>query len=129
MICPGCGCAMRRESRDKSYSYKGEVMMVPGVDGWHCPECGEIVFASPEEGALYDAAIREHIVKVNRRLFPDLRTIRKKLHLTQAEAGRLFGGGVTAFSRYESGKTEPPVALVKLFKVLDRHPELLVEVK
>jgi hypothetical protein len=26
-----------------------------------------------------------------------------------------------AFSRYESGKTKPPVALVKLFKVLTRQ--------
>lgn len=120
---------MMRETRDKSYSYKGVALTVPGVEGWHCPECGETIFTSPEEGARYDAAIRDHIIKVNRSLFPDLRSIRKKLHLTQAEAGRIFGGGVTAFSRYESGKTEPPVALVKLFKVLDHHPELLAEVK
>jgi HTH-type transcriptional regulator/antitoxin MqsA len=26
------------------------------------------------------------------------------------------------------GKTKPPLALVKLLKVLDRHPELLSEV-
>ncbi|MES2663686.1 MAG: type II toxin-antitoxin system MqsA family antitoxin, partial [Pseudomonadota bacterium] len=40
-----------------------------------------------------------------------------------------FGGGVNAFSRYENGKTKPPLALVKLFQVLDRHPELLNEVR
>jgi len=42
----------------------------------------------------------------------------------------LFGvrrGG--AFSRYENGKTKPPLALVKLLKVLDRHPELLKVVR
>ncbi len=37
--------------------------------------------------------------------------------------------GINAFSRYENGKTKPPLALVKLLKVLDRHPELLNEVK
>ncbi len=26
----------------------------------------------------------------------------------------IFGGGVNAFSRYENGKTKPPLALVKL---------------
>ncbi|HCG53865.1 MAG TPA: hypothetical protein DEX10_10780, partial [Betaproteobacteria bacterium] len=39
-----------------------------------------------------------------------------------------FGGGVNAFSRYENGKTKPPLALVKLLKVLDRHPDLLNEI-
>ena len=34
-----------------------------------------------------------------------------------------------AFSRYENGKTRPPLALVKLLKVLDRHPDLLNEVR
>ena len=38
------------------------------------------------------------------------------------------GGGVNAFSRYENGKAKPPLALVKLFKVLDRYPELLEEI-
>ena len=44
-------------------------------------------------------------------------------------AGEIFGGGTNAFSRYETGKTKPPVALVKLLKVLYHHPELLQEVR
>ena len=55
--------------------------------------------------------------------------VRRKLDLDQRQAAELFGGGVNAFSRYESGKTKPPLALVKLIKLLDRHPELLNEVK
>jgi HTH-type transcriptional regulator / antitoxin MqsA len=55
--------------------------------------------------------------------------VRKKLDLGQREAAEIFGGGVNAFSRYESGKTKPPLALVKLLKVLERHPELLGEVR
>ena len=55
--------------------------------------------------------------------------VRKKLALDQREAAEIFGGGVNAFSRYENGKTRPPLALVKLLKVLDRHPDLLAEVR
>jgi HTH-type transcriptional regulator/antitoxin MqsA len=55
--------------------------------------------------------------------------VRKKLALDQRQAADIFGGGVNAFSRYETGKTKPPIALVKLLKVLDRHPELLNEIK
>ena len=56
-------------------------------------------------------------------------TVRKKLDLDQREAAEIFGGGVNAFSRYENGKTKPPLALVKLLKLLDHHPELLNEVR
>jgi HTH-type transcriptional regulator/antitoxin MqsA len=55
--------------------------------------------------------------------------VRKKLALDQRQAADIFGGGINAFSRYETGKTKPPIALVKLLKVLDRHPELLNEIK
>ena len=60
---------------------------------------------------------------------PDfIASVRKKLQLDQREAAKIFGGGVNAFSRYETRRTKPPVALVKLLKVLDRHPDLLAEV-
>ena len=52
-------------------------------------------------------------------------SVRKKLALDQHEAAEIFGGGINAFSRYENGKTRPPLGLVKQFKVLDRHPDLL----
>ncbi|SOY51337.1 type II TA system antitoxin MqsA family protein [Cupriavidus taiwanensis] len=56
-------------------------------------------------------------------------SVRKKLRLDQREAGEIFGGGVNSFSRYETGKTKPPLALIKLLKLLDHHPELLAEVR
>jgi HTH-type transcriptional regulator/antitoxin MqsA len=55
--------------------------------------------------------------------------VRKKLDLGQREAAEISGGGVNAFSRYVNGKSKPPLALVKLFKLLDRHPALLTEVE
>lgn len=55
--------------------------------------------------------------------------VRKKLALDQREAAEIFGGGVNAFSRDDNGKTNPPLVLVKLLNVLDRHPDLLDEVR
>lgn len=57
-----------------------------------------------------------------------LTRVREQFNLTQQQAAKVFGGGANAFSRYESGNTKPPVALVKLFKVLNRHPELFNEI-
>ncbi len=42
---------------------------------------------------------------------------------------QLAAQALRAFSRCETGKTRPPLALVKLLKVLDRHPELINEVR
>ena len=55
--------------------------------------------------------------------------VRKKLSLDQREAAEIFGGGVNAFSRYENGKTKPPLSLIKLFRILERHPDLLSEIR
>ena len=127
--CPACGGKMTRAIQDLRYIYKGKPLVVPALDALVCSTCGEALFATPEDGARYDTAIRTHISAVNLNSAPNLRAIRKRLKLTQAEAGRIFGGGITAFSRYERGEIKPPVALVKFFQVLDRHPELLSELK
>jgi HTH-type transcriptional regulator/antitoxin MqsA len=55
--------------------------------------------------------------------------VRNKLNLDQRQAAEIFGGGVNAFSRYENGKTKPPLALIKLLKLLDRHPDLIDEIR
>ena len=59
----------------------------------------------------------------------ELRAIRKRLGLKQAEAGKLFGGGTSAFSEYERGKTQPHKSTVLLLRLLDKHPELLKELQ
>ncbi len=64
---------------------------------------------------------------VDKRRAESFRAIRRKLGLKQAEAGRLFGGGVSAFSEYERGKTQPHKSTVLLLQLLDKHPELLKE--
>ena len=58
-----------------------------------------------------------------------MRANRKKLHLRQADAGRIFGGGASAFSEYERGKTQPHKSTVILLELLGKHPELMSEVR
>jgi HTH-type transcriptional regulator/antitoxin MqsA len=55
--------------------------------------------------------------------------VRRKLDLDQKQAAEIFGGGVNAFSRYETGRTKPPFALVQLLRLLDRHPDQLDELR
>ncbi len=92
--------------------------------------CGEIEFDKDTGDAeRYNAALSALREKVATRRAADLRTIRKKLGLKQAEAGRMFGGGVNAFSEYERGKTQPHKSTMLLFRLLDKHPDLLAELQ
>lgn len=131
MRCPICAAAkLVHDTRDLSYSYKGETTSIPAVSGDYCPACGESVLDSVELERV-SAAMLTFNRQVNAKwVDPDfIANVRKKLALDQREAAEIFGGGVNAFSRYETGKTKPPLALIKLLKVLNRHPELLDEVR
>jgi HTH-type transcriptional regulator / antitoxin MqsA len=131
MKCPSCGMAdLVSDIRDLPYTYKGKSTIVPMVEGDLCPACGEIVLGA-KESARVSAAMLEFNKQVNAAIVDPsfITSVRKKLALDQQEAATLFGGGVNAFSRYETGKTKPPLALVRLFQLLDLHPDLLSELK
>jgi HTH-type transcriptional regulator / antitoxin MqsA len=131
MQCPTCGAAkLTRDTRDVPYSYKGESMVIPSVMGDFCVACGEMVLGVSESTRV-NAAMLAFNKQVNASIVDPkfIVRVRKKLSLDQREAGEIFGGGVNAFSRYENGKTKPPLALVKLLTVLNNHPNLLNEVR
>ena len=131
MKCPCCGAAkLLRETRDIPYSYKGETTTIPDVTGDFCPTCDEVLL-DREQGDRYSEWMGSFQRQVNAAYVDPnfIAKVRKKLDLDQRQAAEIFGGGINAFSRYENGKTKPPLSLVKLLKVLDRHPELLSEVR
>lgn len=131
MKCPSCAAAkLVHDTRDMPYTYKGESTVIPAVTGDFCPACGEAVLDAGESMRTSTAMLQFN-KQVNASIVDPafIASVRKKLALDQREAAEIFGGGVNAFSRYETGKTKPPLALVRLLQVLDRHPELLAEVK
>jgi len=131
MKCPSCAATeLVNDTRDMTYTYKGETTIIPGVTGDFCPTCREMIL-DVAESTRVSTAMLEFNKQVNAAIVdPDfIASVRRKLALDQREAAEIFGGGVNAFSRYETGKTKPPLALVKLLRVLDRHPDLLSEVR
>ncbi len=131
MRCPVCAAAdLVHCTRDLPHTYKGETTSIPAVAGDHCPTCGESVLDAAES-ARVSAAMLAFQRQVNAGIVDPgfIAGVRRKLALDQREAAEIFGGGVNAFSRYETGRTRPSLALVKLLKLLDRHPELLDEVR
>ena len=131
MKCPICGAAeLVHDTRDMPYIYKGESTIIPAVTGDFCFFFDEVVLGVAESTRT-SAAMLGFNKQVNASIVEPgfIESVRKKLALDQREAAEIFGGGVNAFSRYELGKTKPPLALVKLFKILDHHPDLLDEIR
>ncbi|WP_350294953.1 type II toxin-antitoxin system MqsA family antitoxin [Limnohabitans sp. Rim8] len=131
MKCPVCGAAqLIHDTRDLLYTYKGETTTISAVTADFCPACDESITNMMEtervmrEMQAFNKQVNAAIVDPS-----FIINVRKKLDLGQREAAEIFGGGINAFSRYENGKTKPPLALVKLFKLLDRHPDLLTEIR
>jgi len=111
---------------DETLAYGGRSLTLHAMRGEFCSHCGEGVW-DEESYRRYTEAQEGLIRTVKGDVGADIRRIRKKLKLTQSELASLFGVGKMAFSRYERGESRPPAPLIKLLKLIDRHPNLLSE--
>ena len=126
-VCVQCGADdMVHDTRDLPFKYKGNTTTIHAVAGWYCQHCEE---AYLDDMAAYSSAIDKFAESIDAGEAKELARVRRKLKMTQQEAARLTGGGPNAFSRYELGKVKPLPAIINLFKLLDRHPELLDEIR
>ncbi|WP_413742385.1 type II toxin-antitoxin system MqsA family antitoxin [Sodalis sp. RH15] len=131
MKCPICGSAdLVHQTRDVPFIYKGHKFVIGDVTGDFCPACGESILDSTESEAFMTKTMQCRKRVNNEIIAPEfIVQIRKKLGLNQKEASEIFGGGVNAFSRYEKGQAQPHPSTIKLLQVLDRHPDLLSEIR
>jgi HTH-type transcriptional regulator / antitoxin MqsA len=114
----------RFEDETFTIEHAGMTASVEGLSGWRCGACGEVEFDA-DSARLYAAAGDELVLADRARQSKEIRRIRRKLGLSQVAAARLTGGGHNAFSRYERGEVAPLPAVINLFRLLDKHPELL----
>jgi len=126
LSCDGRETMARFENQRFAVEHAGVTASVDGLSGWRCESCDEVEF-DPESARRYAEAGDALVERERARQSLEIRRIRRKLGLSQIAAARLTGGGHNAFSRYERGAATPLPAVVNLFRLLDRHPELLKE--
>jgi len=127
MKCPACGNAeMITKIQDETLVYGGQSLTLHSMKGDFCPACGEGMW-NEESYRRYTEAQAAIVRAVKGDVSADIRRIRKSLKLTQTELSEVVGIGKVAFSRYERGETKPPAPLVKLLKLVERHPDLIAE--
>lgn len=78
-----------RDTRDISYTYKGETAVLPNVTGDFCPACGESIH-NAEESTRVSAFMLEFNKQVNAAIIDPgfISSVRKKFALDQADATR-----------------------------------------
>lgn len=125
MKCPDCGAELVPEIFvSLPFRWLGEETMLECHD-YKCPVCNKIIM--DEAAPKMDEQMRNFQTEVRKRLMPPdkIKTIRKKLGLSQNAAADIFGVGINAFRNYEKGNSLPPLALMQLLRILDKKPELL----
>ena len=128
MISPDTGEMLMRGVRPFEVAYKGKSKIVD-LPGYYPAGEGDGVHVG-DDMTVVDAALRELKEAVDGLPSPTtIRRIRSKLKLTQRAAGEVFKVGPNAFDKYERGLVEPSGPTVQLMVLLDRHPELLAELR
>lgn len=127
-ICPETGAPMYRGVRPMTITYKGESLTFD-MPGWYCDQSEESIHTG-EDMKISDRKLNLLKARSDKLLEPEeIRRIRKKLHLTQEEAGLLIGGGPRAFQKYESGDLLPSRAISSALILLDHDPVALSVLK
>ncbi|ATN33403.1 XRE family transcriptional regulator [Rhizobium sp. ACO-34A] len=128
MASPDTGEILRRDVRPFDVHYKGETVTVD-LPGYYPEGSGDGVHIG-DDMAPVDEALRSLKEKIDGIPSPvTIRRLRKKLKLSQREAGTLLKVGESAFDKYERGLVEPSGPTSQLLRLLDRHPELADELR
>jgi HTH-type transcriptional regulator/antitoxin MqsA len=119
---------MVREVRKVPYTYKNQIVEVEQPGDW-CNSCGEGVLTVADMRAT-EKKLHDFRASIDGLLTSDeVRQIRKRIDMSQKVAAEIFGGGPNAFSRYERGVATQVKAVDVLLRILDKHKELVAEVK
>lgn len=123
-VCPETGAPLHRGTRPLILTYKGESLTVD-MPGWYRDGSDEGIHAG-DDMKVSDRALNRLKARVERLPAPeDIRRVRRRLGLTQMQAGTLIGGGPHAFQKYESGDLLPSRAIASALAMLNHDPRML----
>lgn len=116
-IHPETGKELHRDVREQTVSYAVLNRKVK-VPGWYPDDDSDAIHTGADLEEMNNA-----FKTLKMEYAAHVRSIRKKLKLTQVEAGQIIGGGPRGFQKYESGKIPPSTAAAGLIELLNKHPE------
>jgi len=116
--CPICNGTIVQQSKEVAYNYKSHnIKVIENTSS--CKRCGES-FLSPKELKINQLQLTNFKRTIDNLLTTnEVKRIRKKLELTQKDASEIFGGGIRAFYKYETGENTQSKSLDILLRLID----------
>jgi len=120
--CPRCGTEMVEKRSTLRLPVNGEDIAVPSAAHLSCPKCGEVVLRFQDSKRLGEDAIAIYRKKHGLLSADELRAIRERFGLTQADLSRLLRLGANTVSRWESGRNVQTAAMDVLLRLIRDLP-------
>ena len=123
--CPNCGAIMRERSAVLRLPVNGEEIAVPDSAHLRCPKCREVVLRMDQARKLRERALEAYRSRYDLLTADEIRSIRERHRLTQAQLARLLRLGGNTISRWESGRNVQAAAMDVLLRLIRDIPESL----
>jgi len=123
--CPACGAMMAETTATLKLPINGEEMAVPLSAHLKCPECGEIVLRRDHARSLREAALSRYRAAHGLLTGQEIRALRERHGLTQAQMAHLLRLGANTLSRWESGRNVQTAAMDVLMRLIRDVPGTL----
>lgn len=120
--CPECGTPMREKKGKLKLPVNGEEITVPGATYLGCPKCHEVVLRFDDARRLRQRALEIYRGKYGLLSADEIRSIRERFGLTQAELARLLRLGGNTISRWEAGRNVQTAAMDMLLRMIRDLP-------
>ena len=120
--CPSCGTQMLEKRGTLRLPVNGEEVAVPSAAHLSCPKCGEVVLRFQDSKRLGEDAIAIYRKKNGLLSADEIRAIRERFGLTQANLARLLRLGANTVSRWESGRNVQTAAMDMLLRLIRDLP-------
>jgi len=130
LICPHCERSRLQISTfDEVMKFRGEELLVSGLQGYKCLDCGEwvispaqirsnhAIYAEKKAEAANLARARVGMLDGN-----EIRAVREQLCLTQLQMARALGCAPMTFSKYERGEVMQSAAVDVLLRMIRAVP-------
>ena len=120
--CPECGTEMRERRSRLTLPVNGEDVAVPGATHLSCPKCHEVVLRFDDARRLRQRALEIYREKYGLLTADDIRSMRERHGVTQAEMARLLRLGGNTISRWEAGRNVQTASMDILLRMLRDLP-------
>lgn len=120
--CPECGTPLREKRGKLRLPVNGEEITVPDATHLSCPKCHEVVLRPDDARRFRQRALEIYRGKYGLLSADEIRSIRERFGLTQAELARLLRLGGNTLSRWEAGRNVQTASMDMLLRMIRDLP-------